>query len=130
MKAVALTHYLPISDPQSRFDTELPMPVPKAHDLLVHVQAVSVNPVDTKVRAPKPQVEPSPRVLGWDAAGVVEAVGPAVTRFTPGDEVYYAGDVTRPGSNAEFQLVDERITGHKPHTLTFAEAAALPLTTI
>jgi zinc-binding alcohol dehydrogenase family protein len=130
MKTVALTHYLPISDPQSLFDTELPRPVPKAHDLLVRVQAVSVNPVDTKVRAPKPQVEAAPRVLGWDAAGIVEAVGPSVTRFKPGDEVYYAGDITRPGSNAEFQLVDERITGHKPHTLTFAGAAALPLTTI
>lgn len=130
MKAVALTHYLPISDPQSLFDIELAKPVPLPHDLLVRVEAISVNPVDTKVRAPKPQVEPSPRVLGWDAAGVVEAIGPAVTRFKPGDEVYYAGDITRPGSNAEFQLVDERITGHKPHTLTFAEAAALPLTTI
>jgi zinc-binding alcohol dehydrogenase family protein len=130
MKAVALTHYLPISDPQSLFDTELPKPIPNAHDLLVHVEAVSVNPVDTKVRAPKPQVEAAPRVLGWDAAGIVEAVGASVTRFKPGDEVYYAGDITRPGSNAEFQLVDERIVGHKPHTLTFAEAAALPLTTI
>lgn len=130
MKAVALTHYLPISDPQSLFDTELPTPLPTAHDLLVRVEAVSVNPVDTKVRAPKDQVEAVPRVLGWDAAGVVEAVGPDVKRFKPGDEVYYAGDVTRPGSNAEYQLVDERIVGPKPHTLTFAEAAALPLTTL
>jgi zinc-binding alcohol dehydrogenase family protein len=130
MKAVALTHYLPISDPQSLFDIELPKPVPQTHDLLVRVEAVSVNPVDTKVRAPKPQVEAAPRVLGWDAAGIVETVGPSVTRFKPGDEVYYAGDITRPGSNAEFQLVDERIVGHKPHTLTFAEAAALPLTTL
>jgi zinc-binding alcohol dehydrogenase family protein len=130
MKAVALTHYLPISDPQSLFDTDLPKPVPKARDLLVRVEAISVNPVDTKVRSPKSQVEASPRVLGWDAAGVVEAVGDSVTRFKPGDEVYYAGDITRPGSNAEFQIVDERIVGHKPHTLTFAEAAALPLTTL
>lgn len=130
MKAVALTHYLPVSDPQSLFDTELPTPLPTAHDLLVHVEAISVNPVDTKVRAPKDQVESAPRVLGWDAAGVVEAIGPDATRFKPGDEVYYAGDITRPGSNSEYQLVDERIVGHKPHTLSFAEAAALPLTTI
>jgi zinc-binding alcohol dehydrogenase family protein len=130
MKAVALTHYLPISDPQSLFDTELPTPLPGAHDLLVRVEAISVNPVDTKVRAPKAEVEQTPRVLGWDAAGVVEAIGPSVTRFKPGDEVYYAGDITRPGSNSQFQLVDERIVGHKPRTLSFAEAAALPLTTI
>lgn len=133
MKAVALTHYLPISDPQSLFDTELPTPLPAAHDLLVRVEAVSVNPVDTKVRAPKPDKtvpEKSPQVLGWDAAGVVEAVGSSVTRFKPGDEVYYAGDITRPGSNSEYQLVDEHIVGHKPHTLSFAEAAAMPLTTI
>ncbi|HTR42840.1 MAG TPA: zinc-binding alcohol dehydrogenase family protein [Pseudomonadales bacterium] len=130
MKAVALTHYLPISDPQSLFDTELPTPLPGAHDLLVRVEAVSVNPVDTKVRAPKADVEIAPSVLGWDAAGVVEAVGADVTRFKPGDEVYYAGDITRPGSNSEFQLVDERIVGHKPKTSSFTEAAALPLTTI
>jgi zinc-binding alcohol dehydrogenase family protein len=130
MKAVALTRYLPISDPQSLFDVELPKPVPANHDLLVRVEAVSVNPVDTKVRAPKADVEKNPRVLGWDASGVVEAVGPDVKRFKPGDEVYYAGDITRPGSNAEFQLVDERIVGHKPHTLTFAESAALPLTAL
>jgi len=130
MKAVALTHYLPVSDPQSLFDAELPTPVPTGHDLLVRVEAISVNPVDTKVRAPRAEVESTPRILGWDAAGVVEFIGPDVTRFKPGDEVYYAGDITRPGSNAEFQLVDERIVGHKPHSLTFPEAAALPLTTI
>lgn len=130
VKAVALTHYLPISDPQSLFDTELPTPLPGTHDLLVRVEAVSVNPVDTKVRAPKADVETTPRVLGWDAAGVVEAIGPSVTRFKPGDDVYYAGDITRPGSNSQFQLVDERIVGHKPRTLSFAEAAALPLTAI
>lgn len=130
MKAVALTHYLPVSDPQSLFDIELPTPLPTAHDLLVRIEAISVNPVDTKIRAPKPQVETTPHVLGWDAAGVVEATGPDVARFKPGDEVYFAGDITRPGSNSEYQLVDERIVGHKPHTLSFAEAAALPLTTI
>lgn len=102
----------------------------KGRDLLVAVHAVAVNPVDTKVRAPKDKVEDAPRVLGWDASGVVQAVGPDVTLFKVGDEVYYAGDITRPGSNAEFQLVDERIVGHKPRSLSFAEAAALPLTTI
>ena len=130
MKAIALTRYLPISDPQSLVDVELPKPSPLKNDLLVRVEAVSVNPVDTKVRAPKEKVEPEPKVLGWDAAGVVEAVGNAVTRFKVGDEVYYAGDVTRAGCNAQFQAVDERIVGRKPNALSFAEAAALPLTTI
>ncbi|WP_340108677.1 zinc-binding alcohol dehydrogenase family protein [Pikeienuella sp. HZG-20] len=130
MKAVALTHYLPVDDPDAFLDVDLPKPEPKGRDILVAVKAVSVNPVDTKVRAPKDGVEDEPRVLGWDAAGVVEAVGPDVTLFAPGDEVYYAGDITRSGSNAEFQLVDERIVGGKPKSLSFAEAAALPLTTI
>ncbi len=130
MKAVALTHYLPISDPQALFDTELPQPSPTGHDILVRVEAVSVNPVDTKVRAPKDKVEDSPKVLGYDAAGVVESVGDGVTRFNLGDRVYYSGDITRPGTNAEFQLVDERLVGKLPQSLTFAEAAALPLTTI
>lgn len=130
MKAVGLTHYLPIDDPRSFLDVDLSKPVPEGHDLLVAVKAVSVNPVDTKVRAPKDTVEETPRVLGWDAAGVVEAIGPDVTLFAPGDEVYYAGDITRPGSNSEFQLIDERIVGRKPKTLGFAEAAALPLTTL
>ena len=111
MKAVALTHYLPVTDPNAFLDVDLPRPTPSGRDILVAVKAVSVNPVDTKVRAPKDQVEESPRVLGWDASGVVEAVGPDVTLFKAGDEVYYAGDITRPGSNQEFQLVDERIVG-------------------
>lgn len=130
MKAVALTRYLPIDDPQSLVDVELPRPEAAGHDLLVRVEAVSVNPVDTKVRAPKRQAEDSPKVLGFDAAGVVEAVGGQVTRFRPGDAVYYAGDITRPGSNAEFQLVDERLAGSKPGSLDFADAAALPLTAL
>lgn len=130
MRAVGLTRYLPIDDPQSLQDIELPRPEPGPNDLLVRVEAVSVNPVDTKVRAPKDVVEPRPRVLGYDAAGVVEAVGREVTLFQPGDEVYYAGDITRPGSNAQYQLVDERIAGASPVTLDFAEAAALPLTTL
>lgn len=131
MKAVALTRYLPIDDPQSLVDVVLPKPSsPTGHDLLVRVEAVSVNPVDTKVRSPKPQTETQPKVLGYDAAGVVEAVGENVTRFKPGDAVYYAGDITRPGSNAEYQLVDGRLAGGKPESLDFAQAAALPLTTI
>ncbi len=130
MKAIALTRYLPISDPESLQDVELPKPVASGHDVLVRVEAVSVNPVDTKVRSPKPQVEAQPKVLGYDAAGVVESVGENVTLFKPGDEVYYAGDITRPGTNAQFHLVDERIVGRKPTTLDFAQAAALPLTTI
>src|SRR5690606_9957422 len=99
-------------------------------DLLVRVQAVSVNPVDTKTRAPRPQTEPEPRILGWDAAGVVEAVGEAVTLFAPGDEVYYAGSIVRPGCNSQYHLVDERIVGRKPKGFTFEQAAAMPLTTI
>ena len=130
MKAVALTHYLPIEDPSSFLDVDLPKPVPEGRDILVSVKAVSVNPVDTKVRAPKDTVEETPRVLGWDASGIVESVGPDVTLFHPGDEVYYAGDITRSGTNSEFQLVDERIVGTKPKSLSFAEAAALPLTTL
>ncbi|GAP65403.1 alcohol dehydrogenase zinc-containing [Mizugakiibacter sediminis] len=130
MKAVALTRYLPIDDPESLIDVELPTPTPAGHDLRVRVEAVSVNPVDTKVRAPKAAVEAAPRVLGWDAAGVVEAVGEAVTLFKPGDRVYYAGAIDRPGCNAEFHLVDERIVGPMPRTLDFAEAAALPLTAL
>jgi NADPH2:quinone reductase len=108
-------------------EIELPKPSPAGHDLLVRVEAISVNPVDTKQRKLD---SPTPRVLGWDAAGTVEAVGPEVTLFKPGDAVYYAGDVTRPGANSELHLVDERIVGRKPKRLDFAEAAAIPLTAI
>jgi len=127
MKAIALTRYLPVDDPESLLDVELPQPRPGEHDLLVRVEAVSVNPVDTKLRAPKSQVEAQPKVLGYDAAGVVEAAGAAVAGFKPGDRVYYAGDITRPGSNAEFQLVDARLAAAMPRSLDFAQAAALPL---
>ena len=130
MKAIALTRYLPIENPDSLQDVELPEPTASGHDLLVRVEAISVNPVDTKIRSPKPQVESQPKVLGYDAAGVVEAVGENVTLFQPGDEVYYAGDITRSGTNAQLHLVDERLVGRKPTTLDFAQAAALPLTTI
>lgn len=130
MKAVALKAYLPIDNPQSLLDVELEKPAPQGRDLLIAVSAISVNPVDTKVRAPKDKHEDQPRVLGWDAVGVVEAIGPAVSLFKPGDRVYYAGDITRPGSNSEYQLVDERIVGRAPASLSNAEAAALPLTAI
>lgn len=129
MKAVAYRHSLPIADPQSLLDVELPAPVAQGRDLLVKVEAISVNPVDTKVRQ---RTDPAgaDKVLGWDAAGTVVAVGADVTLFKPGDAVYYAGAIDRPGSNAELQLVDERIVGRKPGTLDFAQAAAMPLTTI
>ena len=130
MKAVALTRYLPIDDPDSLVDVELPQPIPGAHDLLVRVEAVSVNPVDAKLRAPKPQVEAQPKVLGYDAAGTVEAAGAEAQGFRPGDRVYYAGDVTRPGSNAEFQLVDARLAAAMPRSMDFADAAALPLVAV
>ncbi|HAF01758.1 MAG TPA: zinc-binding alcohol dehydrogenase family protein [Methylophilaceae bacterium] len=130
MKSVAFTKYLPISHPESFLDVDLPTPTPQGRDVLVAVHAVAVNPVDTKVRKPKDKIEPTPRVIGWDASGVVQAVGSEVTLFKVGDPVYYAGDLTRSGSHAQYQLVDERIVGHKPTSLSHAEAAALPLTTI
>ncbi len=130
MKAVGLKEYLPIEDENSLRDLEIPKPTATGKDLLVKVKAISVNPVDTKVRAPQDKVESEPRILGWDGAGVVAEVGDEVTEFQPGDEVYYAGDITRPGSNSEFQLVDERIVGRKPQNLDFAHAAAFPLTSI
>jgi len=130
MKAVGLYQYLPIEKPDSLVDLDLPKPEPTGRDLLVRVEAVSVNPVDTKVRAPGKPARTTPLVLGWDAAGAVDSVGPAVQRFTPGDLVFYAGDITRPGSNSEYQLVDERIVGYRPRSLRVEEAAALPLVSI
>ena len=130
MKAIGLYRYLPITDSESLLDFEIEKPVPGSRDLLVRVKAISVNPVDTKVRAPKEQAESTPRILGWDVAGVVEQVGDGCRLFKVGDEVYYAGSITRPGGNSEFHLVDERIAGRKPKSLDFAEAAALPLTTL
>lgn len=130
MKAVAYRQSLPIDAPDSLIDVELPEPAaPAGRDLLVRVRAVSVNPVDTKIRR---NVDPAgaDKVLGWDAAGIVEAVGPEASLFKPGDAVYYAGAIDRPGSNAELQWVDERIVGRKPSTLDAAQAAALPLTSI
>ena len=128
MKAVALTRYADIDHPESVFDTDLPHPgQPHGHDILVNVKAVSVNQLDNRVRRPKDKVEPRPRVIGFDAAGEVVAVGPEVTLFRPGDKVYYSGDPMRPGSHAEYQLVDERIAGRMPQSLDYAHAAAYPM---
>ncbi|EOL9025809.1 zinc-binding alcohol dehydrogenase family protein [Cronobacter sakazakii] len=117
--------------PESFIEITQPMPQPGEYNLLVEVKAVSINPVDTKVHASlKKNGLQEPRVLGWDASGVVTAVGSKVSSFKPGDEVYYAGDITRAGSNASHQLIDSRIVGHKPRTLSWAAAAAIPLTAL
>lgn len=130
MRAIAYSQPLPISDENSLIDVELPAPEPAGRDILVEVKAVSVNPVDVKVRAHRTPQNGQPVVLGWDAAGVVVKAGPEARLFKPGDRVYYAGAINRQGSNAEFQLVDERVVGRMPGNLDFPEAAALPLTTI
>ena len=130
MKAIGMVRSLPAEDPESLVEVQLPTPEPAGRDLLVQVKAVSVNPVDVKVRRRAAGEYGEPRILGWDAAGVVQAAGDAVSLFEVGDEVYYAGDLTRPGCNSELHLVDERIVGKKPASLSFEEAAAMPLTTI
>lgn len=135
MKAILANEPLPVSDPRSLVDAEVPDPAaPQGHDILVRVEAISVNPVDCKTRMLSHPgaagAKPGPRILGWDAAGVVQAVGGQVSLFKPGDAVYYAGSNQRPGCNAQLQLVDERIVAKKPATLDFAQAAAMPLTTI
>lgn len=129
MKAIAITQAAQAgTNLEFLNEITLPTPVASGHDLLVEVKAISVNPVDTKVRAGFKAEQP--RVLGWDAVGVVAAVGESVTLFKPGDEVWYAGSLTRPGSNSEYQLVDERIVALKPKSIDSASAAALPLTAI
>lgn len=127
VKAIAVNP----DQPSAFIEITQPMPQPGEHDLLVEVKAVSVNPVDTKVHASlsKNGLQ-APRILGWDASGIVKAVGASVTQFKAGDEVWYAGDITRPGSNATHQLIDARIVGHKPQNLDWAAAAALPLTAL
>jgi zinc-binding alcohol dehydrogenase family protein len=130
MKAIGYTACHKVEHPEAFLDLDIPAPgEPEGHDMLVAVRAMSVNPVDTKRRRSE-EPKDGPRILGFDAAGVVRAVGPLCTLFRPGDEVFYAGVVNRAGSNAELQLVDERIVGRKPASLSFAEAAAMPLTTI
>jgi NADPH2:quinone reductase len=131
MKAIGYKTPSPITATDSLVDIELPKPEPKGRDILVEVKAISVNPVDYKIRrSTPPSVGVEWKVVGWDAAGVVAAVGPDVTGFKAGDEVWYAGSITRPGANAEFHLVDERIVGKKPSKLGWADAAALPLTSL
>lgn len=130
MKAIAYYASLPISDTKSLQDIELPEPVAGPRDLLVEVKAISVNPVDTKVRQNMAPENGAAKVLGWDVAGVVKAVGSEVTLFKAGDKVFYAGSIARAGGNSELHVVDERIVGHMPKSLGFAEAAALPLTAI
>lgn len=130
MKAVAYQKAGPITSPEALVDVELETPVAEGHDLLVRVQAVSVNPVDTKIRSNVSADNNQWKTLGWDAVGVVEAIGDKVSQFKVGDVVWYAGALNRQGSNSELQLVDERIVGHKPKTLEPREAAALPLTAI
>jgi NADPH:quinone reductase len=130
MKAVGYKKPLPISAAESLLDIEVPMPKASGRDVLVEVRAISVNPVDVKVRASAAAEGADYRILGWDAAGVVMEVGPDAKLFKEGDEVFYAGSLVRQGTNAEFHLVDEWIVGKKPKSLDFAAAAALPLTTI
>ena len=129
MRAIGLSEYLPLSHPQCLLDTTLPDPTPRSHDLVVKVDAVSVNPVDTKIRRSAPgKRETPPRILGWDVCGTIHATGNDASGFAVGDRVYYAGDITRPGGNSELHLVDHRIAAIAPPKLTPAQAAALPLT--
>ena len=130
MKAIGYKQSLPISDDKSLVDIEIPQPVANGKDLLVKVRAIAVNPVDYKIRQNVAPEAGQYKIIGWDAVGKVIATGDEVSRYQPGDMVYYAGDLTRQGSNAEYQLVDERIVGKKPRSLSDAEAAALPLTAI
>ncbi|QPH54448.1 zinc-binding alcohol dehydrogenase family protein [Pontivivens ytuae] len=129
MKAIGYHRPLPLDDAEALAALDLPEPQPGPRDLLVEVKAISVNPVDVKLRAGVAP-EDGPRVLGFDASGIVRAVGPEVTLFKPGDEVFHAGSIARPGTNAELHLVDERIAARKPASLDHAQAAALPLTSI
>src|SRR6266852_2980453 len=130
MKAVGYKKSLPVDEADSLIDFETAKPEPKGRDIRVAVKAISANPVDYKVRKRAAPPEGETKILGYDAAGVVDAVGPDVTLFKAGDEVFHAGSIQRQGTNSEFHLVDERIVGRKPKTLSFAQAAALPLTSI
>lgn len=132
MKAIGFKQSLPISEENSFIEFETVKPVPTGYDLLVRIAAISVNPVDFKVRQNEARdtILETPKIIGWDASGTVEAVGNKTSKFKIGDQVYYAGDITRSGSNAEHQLIDERIVGKKPTSLTYSQAAAMPLTTL
>ncbi|HEY1194580.1 zinc-binding alcohol dehydrogenase family protein [Flavobacterium sp.] len=132
MKAIGFKTSLPIENPESFIEFEAIKPIPGPKDLLVKIDAISVNPVDFKIRqsAAKDTVLENPKIIGWDAVGIVQAVGQEVTLFEVGDPVYYAGDITKQGSNAEYQIIDERIVGRKPKTLSVEEAAVIPLTAL
>ncbi len=132
MKAVGFTRSHPIDHPASLKEYQVPKPEPLEHDLIVRIDAVSVNPADAKIRirSAQDQDRETPRILGYDAVGTIEAMGSAVTGFAIGDRVFYAGDVTRDGSYAEYQAVDARIAAKAPQTLTNAETAALPLVSL
>lgn len=127
MQAIQFQPGLSLDNPGVALAVEIPTPSPAGHDILVKIEAVGLNPVDTKVR---PAADAEPKTLGYDAAGIVEAIGDAVTLFKVGDPVYYAGDITRPGSNADFQLVDERIAAIRPTSLDASACASLPLTSL
>ncbi|WP_433777880.1 zinc-binding alcohol dehydrogenase family protein [Flavobacterium anhuiense] len=132
MKAIGFKTSLPIENPESFIEFETVKPVPGAHDLLVKIDAISVNPVDFKIRqsSAKETVLDTPKIIGWDAVGIVQAVGQDVALFEVGDPVYYAGDITKQGSNAEYQIIDERIVGRKPKSLSIEESAVIPLTAL
>ena len=130
MKAIGYQESLPITNEKSLQDIELPIPTASGKDILVAIKAIAANPVDYKIRQRRQPENGVWEVIGWDATGIVKEVGDEVSLFKVGDEVWYAGDLKRPGSNAEFQLVDERIVGSKPKSLSFSDAAALPLTTL
>lgn len=132
MKAIGFKTSLPIENPESFIEFEAVKPIPGPHELLVKIDAISVNPVDFKIRqnSAKDTVLETPKIIGWDAVGIVQAVGQDVTLFEVGDPVYYAGDITKQGSNAEYQIIDERIVGRKPKALSIEEAAVIPLTAL
>lgn len=130
MKAIGFKKYLPITAEESLIEFEVAKPIAKGHDLLVKVEAVSVNPVDVGVRKASHRILKEPKIIGWDAVGVVESVGENVTLFRKGEHVFYAGAFKRSGSNSEYQIVDEKIVGHAPKKLTIGQAAAMPLTSL
>jgi NADPH2:quinone reductase len=132
MRAIGFKTSLPISEQDSLLEFEVDQPIPGEHDLLVKIDAVSINPIDFKMRQTSAinTVLDNPKIIGWDAVGIVEAIGDKVTLFNIGDYVYYAGDITKQGSNAEYQVIDERIVGKKPASLSIEESVVMPLTSL
>ena len=129
MKAIGYQKAGPITEANSLVDIDVPVPELRPHDVLVQVKGISINPVDSKIRT-NVSPESGYKVIGYDACGTITAVGADVTEFQVGDDVFYAGDLTRPGTNSEFHAVDARIIGKKPQSLDFDEAAGIPLTAI